>query len=811
MNERDLFIAALQQADRAKRAAFLDQACGADTALRGRLEVLLRAFDRAGGFLNQPAAGEATGPFVFQPGVELAATPAEETCGAVIGRYKLLQQLGEGGMGSVFLAEQQEPVRRLVALKIIKAGMDSHQVVSRFEAERQALALMDHPHIAKVLDGGTTASGRPYFVMELVKGIPITKYCDQEHLSPQERLALFIPVCQAVQHAHHKGIIHRDLKPSNVLIGLYDGRPVPKVIDFGVAKATQQRLTEHTLFTEVGRIIGTLEYMAPEQAELNNLDIDTRADVYSLGVLLYELLTGSPPFSGKQLRSAAFTEMLRMIREVEPPRPSTRLSSSHELPNIAARRKLEPRKLTKLVQGDLDWIVMKCLEKDRSRRYETANGLALDVQRYLADEPVLAGPPTAAYRLRKFLRRHQAPVLAAAVVVLALVAGVIGTTIGLLRANHAEDEARANAWTAEQARRHEAQERQRAEQARANEEKERRHAQHAAAEESKAKEVADARRRQAEAVANLLQSLFQGLDPRATKLDGLDVKDQLLARLEETAAQLERQAADPLTQARLQHALGMAFLGLGEADKAVTLLQRSLQTHQAQLGPDHRETLNGMNTLAHAYRDAGRLDLALPLFERTLAKRQARLGPDDSDTLNSMNSLAAAYLDAGEVDLALPLLEQALEKLKVKLGPDHHGTLTTMTNLAEAYRAAGKFDLALPLHQETLQRRQINFGPDHLSTLECMNNLASAYQAASKLDLAITLFEQTLDRTKAKLGPDHPLALTTMNNLASAYQAAGKLDLARSLFDQVLQKQKARLGPDHPSTLITMDNLAGAY
>lgn len=425
MNEREIFAAAMQIASPGERDAFLREACQRDASLRERIEALLAENDKLGSFLEDPLA------------IQTLPTPGPATIerpGTQIGPYKLLQVLGEGGMGVVYLADQLHPVARRVALKIIKPGMDTRQVIARFEAERQALALMDHPNIAKVLDAGATPSGRPYFVMELVKGMPVTQFCDQQHLPPRERLELFMLVCQAVQHAHQKGIIHRDLKPSNVLIALYDGRPVPKIIDFGLAKATGQRLTQKTMFTEVGSIVGTLEYMAPEQAELNNLDIDTRADIYSLGVILYELLTGSPPFSAKQLRSAGFAEMLRMIREDEPQRPSTKISSSNELPTIAANRQLEPQRLTRLVKGDLDWIVMKCLEKQRERRYDTANGLALELDRYLRDEPVLAGPPSAAYRLRKYLRRNRSLVAAASVVFLALVLGAIGTTAGLVRA-----------------------------------------------------------------------------------------------------------------------------------------------------------------------------------------------------------------------------------------------------------------------------------------------------------------------------------------------------------------------------------------
>jgi WD40 repeat protein/serine/threonine protein kinase len=437
MNEADchlmtVFLAALERESAEERAAYLDEACRNDSAIRARVDALLRAHEHAAGFLERPPSPDAgtktEAPDVERPGepaiAKAAWRGAAEPPGAVIGPYKLIEPIGEGGMGTVWMAQQTAPVKRLVAVKLIKAGMDSRQVIARFEAERQALALMDHPNIAKVLDAATTESGRPFFVMELVRGVPITRFCDEKRLTPRERLELFVPVCQAVQHAHQKGIIHRDLKPSNVLVGIYDGVPVPKVIDFGVAKATGQKLTEATLFTGFGVVLGTPEYMSPEQAQLDNLDIDTRSDIYSLGVLLYELLTGTTPLNRRRLKEAALLEVLRVIREVDPPRPSTRLGTTEELPSIAECRNVDPRKLTGLVRGELDWIVMKALEKDRSRRYETANGLAADLRRYLKDEPVQACPPSARYRLGKFVRRNKAALIAPGLILLATVVGV---------------------------------------------------------------------------------------------------------------------------------------------------------------------------------------------------------------------------------------------------------------------------------------------------------------------------------------------------------------------------------------------------
>src|SRR4051794_31032593 len=411
-----VFLAALEKGAPEERAAYLDQACAGDAELRRHVERLLSAQPKVGNFLQAAAPGRSD---------TALEVPLAERPGTVIGPYKLLQQIGEGGMGVVYMAEQQEPVRRKVALKIIKPGMDSRQVIARFEAERQALAMMDHQNIAKVLDGGATDTGRPYFVMELVHGIALTKYCDDNKLPLRQRLELFVPVCQAIQHAHTKGIIHRDVKPSNVLVTMYDDKPVPKVIDFGVAKAVEQRLTEKTLFTQFGALVGTFEYMSPEQAEMNAFGVDTRSDVYSLGVLLYELLTGTTPLERHRLRTAAFGEVVRLIKEEDPPKPSMRISTSGALAKVAAARKTEPGKLSGVVRGELDWIVMRCLEKDRTRRYDTAVSLARDVERHLNGDAVEACPPTLGYRVRKYWRKNKTALVTAFVFAVALLSGTV--------------------------------------------------------------------------------------------------------------------------------------------------------------------------------------------------------------------------------------------------------------------------------------------------------------------------------------------------------------------------------------------------
>jgi eukaryotic-like serine/threonine-protein kinase len=764
-----------------ERQAFLDQACCGDPDLRQEVEHLLALRSQADGFLESPPPG-------LVANVEEAV---HESAGSMIGPYKLLEQIGEGGFGIVFMAEQTRPVRRMVAIKVLKPGMDTGQVIARFEAERQALAIMDHPNIAKVLDAGATASGRPYFVMELVNGIPITKYCDEHCLTPRQRLELFVPVCQAIQHAHQKGIIHRDLKPSNVLIALYDGKPVPKVIDFGVAKAAGQPLTEQTLVTGFGAIVGTLEYMSPEQAEFRQLDIDTRSDIYALGVLLYELLAGAPPRERVRIRETGVLETLRIIREEDAPTLSNRLARTDELPAIAANRGVEPAKLTKLVRGELDWIVMKALERDRNRRYETAGNFAQDVQRFLADEPVLACPPSQWYRLRKAVRRNKGPVLAAGLVLVALVAGITGTTIGMAQARRsaqAERDAKQDALT------------------------DKANALAAAQAENKANQQAQKRLTQIEKANDILGSIFADLDPKAEEKEGKPLRVIIGERLDQATAALDAEAVgDPLVTAKLQNTLGQTQLALGYPNPAITLFARSLEIRRANLDPDHLDTLGSMNNLAAAYREAGRFDQAIPLFEQTLEKMKDRLGPDNRVTLKTLNNLALSRWDAGKWLEAIRNYEHVRERQIATLGNDHPDTLNTQNNLGLAYYSAGRVPEAIKLYAQVRAIQEKKPGPDHPSTLTTLNNLALAYHAAARYTQAIELFEHVRDKRSERIGADHPDTLKTLNNLALAYHANGRAAEALPLFEQVRDRAVAKLGLDHPVTLTSLNNLAGAY
>jgi serine/threonine protein kinase/DNA-binding SARP family transcriptional activator len=810
---KDLFGAAIEIPDAAERQAFVERECAGDAELRQQLERLLAAHQ------SPHPALEPLGEAVNRTDMHVPDARDLPLGSTFAGRFKVREKLGEGGMGTVYVADQTEPVARRVALKVIRADVSSAKLLARFEQERQALALMDHPNIAKVLDAGVTG-GTPYFVMELIKGVPITRYCDEAKLTPRQRLELFIPVCQAVQHAHQKGIIHRDLKPSNILIGLYDGKAVPKVIDFGVAKATGPKLTEHSVYTEVGQIVGTLEYMSPEQAELNNLDIDTRTDVYALGVVLYELLTGTVPFSRQQLQSAGLAEMLRIIKEVEPPRPSTRLSGSGSLPSIAANRQTEPARLTRLFQGELDWMVMKALEKDRGRRYETANGFALDIQRYLADEPVLAGPPGAAYRLRKFVKRNRPQVLAAALVLLALLGGVAGTTWGLLRAQTARD--------AEAFQRAEAEtQRDRAVEAQKLATEQKRRAEAGEKEAKQQRLRAEQEKRIAQAVRDFLQTRLLGQADTRTQADTLLARGGFAAAaakditvrelLDRAAAELTAEKIEesfprqPLLQAEILNTVGSTYCGVGEPAAAVALLQRSAALYRQHQGADHLNTLATLNNLAWAYRTAGKVSEAIRLFQRVKEAIKKKLGADHASTLATLNNLALAYQDAGKVHEAIRLFQQVKEAAEKKLGADHLDTLTTLNNLALAYKDAGKLPEAIRLLEQVKQALQRKLGADHPSTLTTLHNLGVAYQAAGKLPEAIRFFEQVNQAKEKKEGSDHPDTLTTLNNLAAAYRAAGKVTEAIRLFEQVKEAKVKKLGADHPSTLTTINNLALAY
>jgi serine/threonine protein kinase len=747
-----IFGQALERNAPADRARYLAETCGDDAELRDEVESLLRVNDAAGSFLETPACSMPT----------LDESTLGEGPGSTIGPYKLLRPIGEGGMGVVYLAEQVHPIHRLVALKIIKPGRDSRRVIARFEAERQAVALMDHPNIARVLDAGATATGRPYFVMELVQGIPITVYCDQARLTPRQRLELFVPVCQATQHAHQKGIIHRDVKPSNVLVALIDGQPVPKIIDFGVAKAIEQPLIEQTLSTQDGTIIGTLEYMSPEQADLGALDIDTRTDVYSLGVLLYELLTGTTPLECHSHEPVGHAALIHRIREEEPPRPSLRLAKTERIAEIAARRRMEPDKLVRLVRGELDWIVMKALEKDRNRRYATANGLARDVQRYLAGEPVEAGPPSAGYRLRKYAQKHRVALAMAGAFAAVLVAA---TAI--------------SSWQAIRATREEA------------------------------------RARRSEVEAKAVLEFFRDRVLAATRPEG---QDGGLGRTVTLRAVLDAAEpgivtgfpGEPTVEAAIRDTLGVSYFYLGEPSLAIRQHERAMVLRTAALGPDHPDTVTSMNNLAVAYQAAGRAADAIPLHERDLAISRAKLGPDHPDTLKSLSNLATAYRLVGRTAEALPLFESVRAVRRASLGPQHSETLIAMNNLAVAYQAAGRPDEARPLFELVLKHSRTNHGPDHPDTLTAMSNLAAVSIDTGRPDDALPLLEETLKLRRIKLGPDHPDTLMTMNNLGAARLRAGRTAEAIPLFEEALQLRKTRLGPDHPDTLQSMNNLAMA-
>ncbi|MBU0640736.1 MAG: serine/threonine-protein kinase [Planctomycetes bacterium] len=763
----ELYQTALEQDSEAEREAFLDEACGGDSELRSHVEGLLRVREQVGSFLDAPPV---------DPQATLESQPSSEIAGTLVGRYKILQEIGEGGFGKVYMAEQEQPVRRKVALKIIKPGMDTKQVIARFEAERQALALMDHPNIARVLDAGATEMGRPYFVMELVKGIAITEYCDKHKLSTQQRLELFIPVCHAVQHAHQKGIIHRDLKPNNVLVTLHDTRPMPKVIDFGIAKATGQRLTEKTLFTEFCQFIGTPEYMSPDQAEISGLDVDTRTDVYSLGVLLYELLTGTTPFDAITLRRAAFDEIKRIIREDEPPKPSARLhtlSTTQEALSVAHVRQTEPALLPRLIRGDLDWIVMKALEKDRTRRYQTASDLAADVERHLSHEPVVAGPPSAIYKFRKFVRRHRLGVLAGSIVATALVVGFSLATVGLVHAN------RSRAALVVQ--------RDAAEQARANAQRQR----------ARAVASADEARKQAArslTVNHFLQEMLRSVDPGQAL--GREVTVRYV--LDEAARKIDEGALveQPEVEAAVRQTLGETYATLGLYDAAEVHLRTARTMRHEQLGDEHPDTLCSNRALARLLRVKGGFAEAEALLRHTVEIQRRVLGDEHRDTLSTRNELALALWGPGRFAEAEAIHRQTLAIQRRVLGEEHVDTLESLGHLGAVCRALGRHAEAEPLLRRALELSQRVLGEWHPRTAVAMNNLGELREDRGDYEQAERLYRQTYEVDRHVLGADHPQTQIPVNNLLRVLQVQGKTAEIRPLVVERLARM--RRAAEHP-------------
>jgi tetratricopeptide (TPR) repeat protein len=663
-------------------------------------------------------------------------------------------------MGEVWLAQQVEPVQRQVAVKVVKAGMDSARVVARFEAERQALALMDHPTIAKVLDAGTTPEGRPYFAMEYVRGESITTYCDRQRLPVRERLELFIQLCDGVQHAHQKGIIHRDLKPSNVLVSITDDRPVPRIIDFGIAKAVAQPLTDHSLFTELGTFIGTPEYMSPEQAEMTPLDVDTRSDVYSLGLLLYELLVGTLPFDRQALRQAGLDEIRRTIRDTDAPRPSTRvLQLGSDAEQTAAQRQTQPSKLRSRLRGDLDWITIKALEKDRTRRYATANALAMDLRRHLANEPVMAGPPSAAYRTGKFVRRHRGGVAAAATLVTLL--GVFAVVMTIQAGRIARERDRAN------------------------------------------QEAATARQ-----VSDFLAGLFKVSDPSEARGNTLTARE-ILAR---GTAQVEGSLKDqPQVQARLQATIGTVHTGLGLYAEAERLLKRALETQQRVVGTDSPETLATADALAEVYFHQRKLQEAQALYKGLVERRTRLLGEEHADTLRANFDLASTYLGQGQLTEFERLARETLVKQRRVLGNAHSDTLSSLNNLQNFHYRQRQYAEAQPLAQEVYEGRRRLVGDDHPDTLRALHNVATIYDALGDVAEAERLYLKVIDARRRVVGPEHPDTCATLRRLALMYAKQRRYQESESTALAAYQGYLKRFGDDYVATREVVEQIATLY
>ncbi len=724
---------------------------------------------------------------------------------ARIGAYQILESIGEGGFGVVYMAEQREPVRRRVALKVLKAGMDTAEVISRFEGERQALAMMDHPNIAKVLDAGVTREGRPFFAMEFVPGRPITEYCDAARMPTRERLRLMVETCRAVQHAHQRGIIHRDLKPSNILVSEVDGKPVPKVIDFGIAKATTQQLSAATVYTQAGRMMGTPEYMSPEQTGMGGMDIDTRTDVYSLGVVLYELITGVMPFESADLRSAGYIDIQRIIREVEPMVPSVRLSrigsgrptvvgmmgqssagtTEEASPDRLARvRDTDFSSLRRMVRGELDWITMKALEKERKRRYESASALATDIERYLANEPVQASPPSATYKARKFVRRNRLGVAFGLTTVALISIGVVRTIMYA---------------------RYEAQQRREIE--------------------AREKDLLQVTQFQAamlggidpeSAGQKLISRLSRDLEDQGASLAGVNSTDIALDFIDQTilapakGALDEQFAEQPTIDATLRQSLAETYVRLGLVEKALPLLERTLQIREKELGPNHPDTITAVGNVGYILQALGRLEEAGPFFEAAVERMERIRGTNHPELAAHLNNLAMLRVDQGRPRDGQPLYERAIAIQTLAKGADDADTLLYENNLGGALEAAGDNAGAEVHYRRSLEGTLRTLGPDSLDALTGMNNLAGVLESQGKRAEAEEMYRRSLEGRKKLLGSGHPSTLLAVNNLGFLLTRTDRAAEAEKVLAEGLAAARSSLGEAHPRTLTLRHNHAEA-
>lgn len=700
---------------------------------------------------------EPTLPGINQNESATVHKPAANQESKAVGRYRLLEKVGEGGMGEVWEAEQLSPVRRRVAYKVIRRGMDSEEVVARFETERQAVALMDHPCIAKVFDAGVTARGRPFFVMEFVPGIPLDEHCDKHRLTTRERLELFIKVCEGVQHAHHKAIIHRDLKPSNVLVAVQDDEATPKIIDFGVAKATSQRLTEKAMHTEMGQLLGTPEYMSPEQAEMSHQNIDTRTDVYSLGIMLYSLLVGALPFDAKEFRQQSFDEIRRRIREDDPPRPSTQItrmgpaSTEH-----ATHCRTDIGALRNQLKGDLDWIVMKAIEKDRSRRYGSPTELGADIRRYLLDEPVLATPPSPLYKTRKFVRRHRYGVSAAATLLVLLISFAI--TMAVQAGRIAEQRDRAN------------------------------------------KEAETAR-----LVSDVMEGLFTESDPTETR--GATVTAREI--LDRGAVRIHKELnAQPQVQARLLAIMGRVYRSLGLYDQAQPLLEEALAIQEQDEDIDANELAKVLSGLGNLLRNTGSYAESEALIRRALEVRRTALGPEGPEVASSLSDLGILLLEKGDLDGARETLENSLAMREKALGANDPAIATSLNNLAIVARKSRDHEQALKMYRRALAILEKNYGADHPDLANVLNNMGVVQNSLGRTTQAQQSYQRSLTIRESVLGPEHPDVALTLNNMGNLMQRQGDLTAAEQLHRRALAIREATFGEYHPAVAQSAQNLA---